>query len=156
MNRFVEHQIFTTFKEFQGDYHRHFKEYSDPVEAHANPPYLLVGRDEDRHFLCDHHMSRAFQSKACKMTSTRSSMTSCQQSTVELQLQAKLDQAMQRIEEQTGNHEALGTSMKKISREGVLDALLVTRREKVSRRISLDGLPDVPFCVGNWFPDDVF
>ncbi|TYK20435.1 CACTA en-spm transposon protein [Cucumis melo var. makuwa] len=93
MNRFVEHQIFTTFKEFQGDYHRHFKEYSDPVEAHANQQHLLVKRDEDRHFLCDHHMSRAFQS------------------TVELQLQAKLDQAMQRIEEQIGNHEALGSEV---------------------------------------------
>ena len=34
-------------------------------------------------------------------------MTSCLQSTVQLQLQAKLDQANQRIEEQTRNYDAL-------------------------------------------------
>uniref|UniRef100_A0A9I9E5U5 Zinc finger protein ZPR1-like protein n=1 Tax=Cucumis melo TaxID=3656 RepID=A0A9I9E5U5_CUCME len=45
--------------------------------------------------------------KARKTTSASSSTTSCPQSTVELQLQAKLDQAMQRIEEHTRNHEAL-------------------------------------------------
>uniref|UniRef100_A0A1S3BH46 CACTA en-spm transposon protein n=1 Tax=Cucumis melo TaxID=3656 RepID=A0A1S3BH46_CUCME len=44
--------------------------------------------------------------KACKMTSASSSMTSCPQSIIELQLQAKFDQAMQQIEEQTRNHEA--------------------------------------------------
>uniref|UniRef100_A0A9I9EA59 CACTA en-spm transposon protein n=1 Tax=Cucumis melo TaxID=3656 RepID=A0A9I9EA59_CUCME len=38
MNRFVEHQMLTTFKEFQGDCHRHFKKYSNPEEARANPP----------------------------------------------------------------------------------------------------------------------
>ncbi|KAA0068102.1 CACTA en-spm transposon protein [Cucumis melo var. makuwa] len=47
MNMFVEHRMFDTFKEFQGDCHRHFKKYSDPDEAHANPPHLLVGRNED-------------------------------------------------------------------------------------------------------------
>ncbi|TYJ98059.1 CACTA en-spm transposon protein [Cucumis melo var. makuwa] len=47
MNRFVEHQMLTTFKEFRTDYHRHFKKYSDPEEACANPPNALVGRDED-------------------------------------------------------------------------------------------------------------
>ena len=47
MNRFVEHQILTTFKEFRADCHRHFKKYSDPEEARANPPIALVGRDED-------------------------------------------------------------------------------------------------------------
>ncbi|KAA0034937.1 CACTA en-spm transposon protein [Cucumis melo var. makuwa] len=47
MNRFVEHQMLNTFKEFQGDCHRHFKKYSDPEKARANPPNLLVGRDED-------------------------------------------------------------------------------------------------------------
>ncbi|KAA0046352.1 zinc finger protein ZPR1-like protein [Cucumis melo var. makuwa] len=45
--------------------------------------------------------------KACKTTSVSSSTTSCPQSTIELQLQAKFDQAMQRIEEHTRNHEAL-------------------------------------------------
>ncbi|KAA0038905.1 CACTA en-spm transposon protein [Cucumis melo var. makuwa] len=61
MNRFVEHQMLTTFKEFRADCHKHFKKYSDPEEARANPPNALVGRDEDWHFLCDHYISRAFQ-----------------------------------------------------------------------------------------------
>ncbi|KAA0054290.1 CACTA en-spm transposon protein [Cucumis melo var. makuwa] len=48
MNRFVQHQMHTTFfKEFQTDYHRHFKKYSDPEEARANPPNALVGRHEN-------------------------------------------------------------------------------------------------------------
>uniref|UniRef100_A0A9I9EA32 CACTA en-spm transposon protein n=1 Tax=Cucumis melo TaxID=3656 RepID=A0A9I9EA32_CUCME len=33
MNRFVEHQMLTTFKEFRVDCHRHFKKYSDLEEA---------------------------------------------------------------------------------------------------------------------------
>ncbi|KAL0553521.1 hypothetical protein IC582_007419 [Cucumis melo] len=61
MNRFVEHQMLTTFKEFRADCHKHFKKYSDPEEARANPPNALVARDEDWHFLCDHYISRAFQ-----------------------------------------------------------------------------------------------
>ncbi|KAA0034002.1 CACTA en-spm transposon protein [Cucumis melo var. makuwa] len=32
INRFV-HQMLTYFKEFRGDYHRHFKKYSDPEQA---------------------------------------------------------------------------------------------------------------------------
>ncbi|KAL0556528.1 hypothetical protein IC582_005042 [Cucumis melo] len=47
MNRFVEHQMLMTFKEFRTDCHRHFKKYSDPEEARANPPNALVGHDED-------------------------------------------------------------------------------------------------------------
>ncbi|KAA0026074.1 CACTA en-spm transposon protein [Cucumis melo var. makuwa] len=47
MNRFIEHQMLTTFKEFRVDCHRHFKKYSDPEEARANPLNALVGRDED-------------------------------------------------------------------------------------------------------------
>ncbi|KAA0067413.1 putative transposase [Cucumis melo var. makuwa] len=47
MNRFVEHQMLTTFEELRADCHRHFKKYSDPEEARANPPNALVGRDED-------------------------------------------------------------------------------------------------------------
>ncbi|TYK05628.1 CACTA en-spm transposon protein [Cucumis melo var. makuwa] len=61
MNRFVEHQMLTTFKEFRTDCHRHFKKYSDPEEARANPPNALVGRDKNWYFLCDHYISRAFQ-----------------------------------------------------------------------------------------------
>ncbi|KAA0041988.1 NBS-LRR type resistance protein [Cucumis melo var. makuwa] len=52
--------------------------------------------------------------KACKMTSASSSMTSCPQSIIELQLQAKFDQAMQQIEEQTRNHEALVSEVERM------------------------------------------
>uniref|UniRef100_A0A9I9EH47 CACTA en-spm transposon protein n=1 Tax=Cucumis melo TaxID=3656 RepID=A0A9I9EH47_CUCME len=38
MNRFVQHQMLTTFKEFRADCHRHFKKYSDSGEARANLP----------------------------------------------------------------------------------------------------------------------
>ncbi|TYK21529.1 CACTA en-spm transposon protein [Cucumis melo var. makuwa] len=41
MNRFVEHQMLTTFKEFRADCYKHFKKYSDPEEARANPPNAL-------------------------------------------------------------------------------------------------------------------
>uniref|UniRef100_A0A9I9E3P1 CACTA en-spm transposon protein n=1 Tax=Cucumis melo TaxID=3656 RepID=A0A9I9E3P1_CUCME len=41
MNRFVEHQMLTTFKEFRADCSRYFKKYSDPEEARANPPNAL-------------------------------------------------------------------------------------------------------------------
>uniref|UniRef100_A0A9I9EGK7 CACTA en-spm transposon protein n=1 Tax=Cucumis melo TaxID=3656 RepID=A0A9I9EGK7_CUCME len=47
MNRLVEHQMLSTFKEFWGDCHRHFKKYSDHEETRVNPPNILVGRDED-------------------------------------------------------------------------------------------------------------
>ncbi|KAA0053678.1 CACTA en-spm transposon protein [Cucumis melo var. makuwa] len=60
MNRFVENQMLTTFKEFWADCHRHFKKYSDPKEARANPSNALVGRHEDCHYLYDHYISRAF------------------------------------------------------------------------------------------------
>ncbi|KAA0044918.1 CACTA en-spm transposon protein [Cucumis melo var. makuwa] len=35
MNRFVKHQMLSTFKEFWGDYHRHFKKYDDPEEEQS-------------------------------------------------------------------------------------------------------------------------
>ena len=48
MNRFfVEHEMLSTFKEFQGDYHEHFKKYNDPKKACANPPNITVGCNED-------------------------------------------------------------------------------------------------------------
>ncbi|KAA0035854.1 CACTA en-spm transposon protein [Cucumis melo var. makuwa] len=47
MNGFVEHQMLITFKEFRDDCHKHFKKYSDLEKARANPPHLLVGRDEN-------------------------------------------------------------------------------------------------------------
>ncbi|KAA0032509.1 CACTA en-spm transposon protein [Cucumis melo var. makuwa] len=39
--RFVEHQMLNTWKEFWGDNHRPFKKFSNPEEAHANPPLRL-------------------------------------------------------------------------------------------------------------------
>ncbi|KAA0035656.1 CACTA en-spm transposon protein [Cucumis melo var. makuwa] len=53
-----------TFKEFRGDFHRHFKKYNDLKEARANPSNLLVGCDEEWHFFCDHYMSCAFQEQS--------------------------------------------------------------------------------------------
>ncbi|TYK16483.1 gamma-aminobutyrate transaminase POP2 [Cucumis melo var. makuwa] len=64
MNTSVEYQMSNTFKEFWGDCHKQFKKYSDPEEARANPPNLLVGRNEDWHFLYDHYMSHAFQEQS--------------------------------------------------------------------------------------------
>ncbi|TYJ98352.1 uncharacterized protein E5676_scaffold232G00840 [Cucumis melo var. makuwa] len=60
--RFVEHQMLTSLKEFKGDCYSHFKKYNDPKEARVNPSHILVGCMEDWYFLCDHYMSRAFQS----------------------------------------------------------------------------------------------
>uniref|UniRef100_A0A9I9EEU4 CACTA en-spm transposon protein n=1 Tax=Cucumis melo TaxID=3656 RepID=A0A9I9EEU4_CUCME len=47
MNRFVEHQMLSTFKEFKDDCHKHFKKYSNLEKAHANLPHILVGCMED-------------------------------------------------------------------------------------------------------------
>ncbi|KAA0057656.1 CACTA en-spm transposon protein [Cucumis melo var. makuwa] len=41
MNRFVEHQMLSTFKEFKDDCHKHFKKYSNLEKAHANLPHIL-------------------------------------------------------------------------------------------------------------------
>uniref|UniRef100_A0A9I9E8D7 CACTA en-spm transposon protein n=1 Tax=Cucumis melo TaxID=3656 RepID=A0A9I9E8D7_CUCME len=41
MNRFVEHQMLMTFKEFRTDCHRQFKKYNDPEKARANPSNVL-------------------------------------------------------------------------------------------------------------------
>ncbi|KAA0041096.1 CACTA en-spm transposon protein [Cucumis melo var. makuwa] len=41
-SRFVEHQMLMTFKEFRADCHRHFKKYSDPEEARANPIIHII------------------------------------------------------------------------------------------------------------------
>ncbi|KAA0047186.1 CACTA en-spm transposon protein [Cucumis melo var. makuwa] len=53
MNRFIEHQMLNTFKEFRGDYHRYFKKYSDLEEARANPPHLLHELAKQRGELID-------------------------------------------------------------------------------------------------------
>ena len=53
--------MFTSFKEFRDNYHKHFKKYSAPEEARANAPHILVERMEDWHFLNEHNMSHALQ-----------------------------------------------------------------------------------------------
>ncbi|KAA0065781.1 CACTA en-spm transposon protein [Cucumis melo var. makuwa] len=180
MNRFVEHQMLTTFKEFRADCHRHFKKYSDPEVARANPPnalYKLAERKEepvdrvklfrethvragtfvsqateDAHNqmlelqsqptlegsqplsedeICDQVLGRrpgyskglgwGPKSKARRTASASSSSTSCSQSTEkEIELQAKLHEALERIEVQDRNHQALASqveSMKKMIEE---------------------------------------
>ncbi|KAA0032158.1 CACTA en-spm transposon protein [Cucumis melo var. makuwa] len=47
MNRFVEHQMLSTFKEFRDHCHMYFKKYSNHEEARANPPHILVGCMKD-------------------------------------------------------------------------------------------------------------
>ncbi|KAA0062288.1 CACTA en-spm transposon protein [Cucumis melo var. makuwa] len=42
INKFVEHQILTCFKEFKGYCHRHLKKYNDPEQTRANPSHILV------------------------------------------------------------------------------------------------------------------
>ncbi|KAA0031946.1 CACTA en-spm transposon protein [Cucumis melo var. makuwa] len=43
MNRFIEHQMLSNFKEFRDDCHRHFKKYSDPEEARTQPTTRIGG-----------------------------------------------------------------------------------------------------------------
>ncbi|KAA0056252.1 CACTA en-spm transposon protein [Cucumis melo var. makuwa] len=175
MNRFVEHQMLTTFKEFRADYHKHFKKYSDPEEARANPPnaleqsrtnkaarqkqpynhssgsksflqrqYELAERrgqlvdrvelfrethptpkgsqplSEDE--ICDQVLGRqpgyskglgwGPKPKARRTASASSSSTSSSQSTQkEIELQAKLHEALERIEVQDRNHQALASQV---------------------------------------------
>ncbi|KAA0042378.1 CACTA en-spm transposon protein [Cucumis melo var. makuwa] len=54
--------------------------------------------------------------KSFKTTGVSRSTTSCPQSTIELQLQVKFDQAMQQIEEQTRNHKPLVSEAERIQK----------------------------------------
>ncbi|TYK22188.1 CACTA en-spm transposon protein [Cucumis melo var. makuwa] len=47
MNRFIEHQMLSTFKEFMSDFHKHFTKYKEPEKARANPLHVLVEHMED-------------------------------------------------------------------------------------------------------------
>ncbi|TYK29279.1 CACTA en-spm transposon protein [Cucumis melo var. makuwa] len=96
MNRLVEHQMLSTFKEFWGDCHRHFKKYSDHEETRVNPPNILVlGRQPGY----SKGLGWRPKPKARKMRTASSSSMSCSQSTErEIQLQAKLDKALEQIE----------------------------------------------------------
>ncbi|KAA0063742.1 CACTA en-spm transposon protein [Cucumis melo var. makuwa] len=170
---FVEHQMLTTFKEFQVNCHRHFKKYSDLEEARANPPnalpynhssrsksflqrqYELAERKrklvdlvelfrktyvragmfvsqvaENAHGsqplsqdeICDQVLGRRLgyskglgwgpKLKARRTTSVSSSLTSCSQSTQkDIELQAKLNEALEWIEVQDRNHQALASQV---------------------------------------------
>ncbi|KAA0025282.1 CACTA en-spm transposon protein [Cucumis melo var. makuwa] len=145
MNRFVEHQMLTTFKEFRTDCHRHFKKYNDPEEARANPPNALEQSQTNkaaRQKQPYNHSSRSKsflqrwpprmrirpgyskglgwgpKPKTRRTASASSSSTSCSPSTEkEIELQAKLHEALERIEVQDRNHQALASqveSMKKM------------------------------------------
>uniref|UniRef100_A0A9I9ELF1 CACTA en-spm transposon protein n=1 Tax=Cucumis melo TaxID=3656 RepID=A0A9I9ELF1_CUCME len=45
MNRFVEHQMLMTFKEFWVDCHKHFKKYSDPDRRRLVPTHQIYWLD---------------------------------------------------------------------------------------------------------------
>ncbi|KAA0063410.1 CACTA en-spm transposon protein [Cucumis melo var. makuwa] len=47
-----------------GDNYRHFKKFSNPEEARANPPNILVNRVKDWHFIYDHYLTRQFQEQS--------------------------------------------------------------------------------------------
>ncbi|TYK08467.1 CACTA en-spm transposon protein [Cucumis melo var. makuwa] len=125
-------QMLTTFKEFQADCHRHFEKYSDPEEARANPPNVLSQpTHEDSQPLSEDEIydqvlgkrscySKGLgwgpKSKAHKTTSASSSTTSCSQSATkrEIQIQVILDQALERIELQDRNYQALASEMEQM------------------------------------------
>ncbi|TYK08227.1 CACTA en-spm transposon protein [Cucumis melo var. makuwa] len=61
---FVEHQMLSMWKEYKGENHQHFKQFSDSKEARAIPPTRLVNRVKDWHFLCDHYMTCQFHEQS--------------------------------------------------------------------------------------------
>ncbi|KAA0066370.1 CACTA en-spm transposon protein [Cucumis melo var. makuwa] len=99
-NRFVEHQMLSTLKEFVGDCHRYFKKYSDPEEARANQPHILaqpapdgslpLSRDEicktvlGRQSIYSKGLAWGPKPKSRKTISATSALTSCLQFTVKL------------------------------------------------------------------------
>ncbi|KAA0047934.1 CACTA en-spm transposon protein [Cucumis melo var. makuwa] len=129
-------EMLTIFKEFRADCHRHFKKYSDPEETRANPPNALATEDAHNQMLelqfqatpegsqplskdeiCDQVLGRRPgyskglgwrpKSKVCRTTSASSSSTSFSQSIEkDIELQAKLNEALERIEVQDRNRQA--------------------------------------------------
>ncbi|KAA0049780.1 CACTA en-spm transposon protein [Cucumis melo var. makuwa] len=114
MNRFVEHQILTSFKEFRGDCYKHFKKYSDPEQVaedvHGSQP---LSRDEICETILDRQSSYSKglgwgpKPKSRKTASISSSSTTFLQAR-EYKLQevklssneSKFNEAKQAIEEQ--------------------------------------------------------
>ena len=60
LNRFVEYQMLTVWKEFKTSNHRQFKKFGSPKEVRANPPRRLVNQVEDWHSLFNYYISRQF------------------------------------------------------------------------------------------------
>ncbi|KAA0046545.1 Transposase, Ptta/En/Spm, plant [Cucumis melo var. makuwa] len=104
-----------TLKEFRADYHRHFKKYNDPDEARANPPNLLsqstlegsqsLFGDE----ICDQVLDRrpGYSNGlgwGPKLKSTEK----------EIELQAKLNEALERTEMPDKNHQALASEVEQM------------------------------------------
>ncbi|TYJ99833.1 gamma-aminobutyrate transaminase POP2 [Cucumis melo var. makuwa] len=130
INRFVEHQMINTFKEFQGGCHMHFKKYRDPDEAHnqilelhsqlapdGTQPLFgneICGMVFGRRSCYLKGLDWGLKPKARKTASASSSTTSCSQSTVELQLRAALYQAMKCIEKCLKNHDVLASEVERM------------------------------------------
>ncbi|KAA0040862.1 CACTA en-spm transposon protein [Cucumis melo var. makuwa] len=116
---------------------RHFKKYNDPEEARANPrnnqmlelqsqPTVEGSQPFSEDEICDQVLGRrpgyskglgwGPKPKARKMMSASSFTTSCFQSATkrEIQILAKLDQALERIELQDRNFQALALEMEQI------------------------------------------
>ncbi|KAA0051316.1 uncharacterized protein E6C27_scaffold55G00290 [Cucumis melo var. makuwa] len=131
INRFVEHQMLTIFKEFWADCHKHFKKYNDPKKACAKPPNKVSqptpegSRPLSGDEICDQVLGRrpdyskdlgwGSKSKACKTTSASSFTTSCSSSTQKkIELQSKLNEALERIEVQDRNHAPLASQVERM------------------------------------------
>ncbi|KAA0036686.1 CACTA en-spm transposon protein [Cucumis melo var. makuwa] len=93
MNRFIEHQMLNTFKEFQGGCHRHFKKSNHRRTMLLDRSNLAIIAADQSRFYND---------------STSSLSKEGSRSTV------KLDQTMQQIEEKTRNHEALVSKVERM------------------------------------------
>ncbi|XP_038902987.1 uncharacterized protein LOC120089695 [Benincasa hispida] len=61
LNRFIEHQMQNSFKEFRADLNRHYRKCGNPQQVCASLPSWLKNRPEDWDFLCDRFKSEAFQ-----------------------------------------------------------------------------------------------
>ncbi|KAA0059798.1 uncharacterized protein E6C27_scaffold108G00640 [Cucumis melo var. makuwa] len=123
---FVEHQMLTTFKEFRADCQTFQKAAEDAhnqmLELQSQPtPEGSQPLSEDE--ICDQVLGRrpgyskglgwGPKPKARRTASASSSSTSCSQSTQkEIELQAKLHEALERIEVQDRNHQALASQVK--------------------------------------------